>query len=218
MTRIILALACALMLAGCATVNHTPLSVDRSAQLAGKTVTMTRHAAPDFAAFTAGKAVFGGFGAMAMIAEGNEIVRMHQIADPATSIGQGLIERLGSARKVKALPPATLQATSDDAASLATAYPGADYLVDVKTVQWMFNYYPGDWSHYRVTYGARVRLIETSTRQVLAETLCQAVQGDDKQPPTKEQLLDNQAALLKEYLRRAATGCVDVLSRELLGL
>ena len=61
-----------------------------------------------------------------------------------------------------------------------------------------------------------MRLIETSTREVVAETLCQSVQGDDKNPPTKEQLLEKDAALLKDYLRTVADGCVEVLAKQVL--
>ena len=60
----------------------------------------------------------------------------------------------------------------------------------------MFNYYPSDWSHYKVTYTARLRLIESASEKVVAETLCTTVQGDDENPPTQEQLLENKASLL----------------------
>lgn len=218
MKRIILAGACALLVAGCATVSHTPLSPEKSAQLAGKTFASTQHPAPDFAAFTAGKAAFALVGAAAMIAEGNAIVKTNSIEDPAIAISRGLVGRLTTARNGKPLQFAKIQAASDDVGTLVEAHPGADYLVDVKTFNWMFNYYPSDWSHYRVTYSARVRMIETSTRRVVAETICQTVQGDDKNPPTKEQLLEKEAALLKTYLGKAASACVDVLSKQMLML
>lgn len=214
----ILAGACALLVSACATVNHTPLSPEKSAQLAGKTLASTQYPVPAFTAFTAGKAAFGLLGAAAMIAEGNEIVATNQIEDPALAISRGLVDRLATSRKGKPLQLAKVQPASDDVGSLVASHAGADYLVDVKTFNWMFNYYPSDWSHYRVTYGARARLIETSTRQVVAETMCQSVQGDDKNPPTKEQLLDKQAALLKEYLRKAADACVEALSKQMLSL
>jgi len=215
--RTVLAAACTLLFAGCATVSHTPLPAGKSALLAGKTFASTQYPPPDFAAFTAGKAAFALLGAAAMIAEGNGIVKANGIEDPALAISRGLMDRLAASRNGKPLHLAKVS-DSDDVRSLVAAHPGVDYLVDVKTFNWMFNYYPSDWSHYRVTYVARARLIEASTQQVVAETACQAVQGDDKNPPTKEQLLDKQAALLKDYLRKAAAGCVEVLSKQMLSL
>jgi hypothetical protein len=214
----ILAGAGALLLTACATVNHTPLSPEKAAQLTGKTLASTQYPVPAFTAFTAGKAAFGMLGAAAMIAEGNDIVKANNIEDPALAISRGLVDRLATSRNGKPLQLAKVQPTSDEVGSLVASHPGVDYLVDVKTFNWMFNYYPNDWSHYRVTYSARARLIETSTRQVVAETMCQSVQGDDKNPPTKEQLLEKEAALLKDYLRKAADGCVEALSKQMLSL
>lgn len=218
MKHTILAGACALLVAGCATVKHTPLSPERSAQLAGKSFASTQHPAPSFTAFTAGKAAFALLGAAAMVAEGNEIVKTNNIEDPALAISRGLVDRLAISRSGRSLQLAKGPASSDEVAALVAAHPGADYLVDVKTFNWMFNYYPNDWSHYRVSYSARARLIDTSTRQVVAETVCQSVQGDDKNPPTKDQLLEKEATLLKTYLQKAAAGCVEVLSKEMLSL
>ena len=50
--------------------------------------------------------------------------------------------------------------SKDSAQDLAQDHRGADYVLDVKTANWMFAYYPSDWSHYRVMYVARFRLIE----------------------------------------------------------
>ena len=162
--------------------------------------------------------MFGLIGAAVTIAEGNALIRSNNVEDPARAISRGLVDRLVTSRNAKSLEVAKVQTATDDIESLAAAYSVVDYLVDVKTFAWMFNYYPNDWSHYRVTYTARFRLIETSTRKVVAETMCTTVQGDDKNPPTKDQLLEKEAALLKEYLHKAVGGCTEVLSRQILSL
>jgi hypothetical protein len=216
--RLAVLIVIAVSLSACATVNHIPLSPEASAQLKGKNLTTTRYATPDFSAFTAGKAAFALLGAAAMIAEGNEIVRTNSIEDPALKITQGLVEKLAVSRGMTLIPNQDKTAAGDDISVLLSTYPKSNYLLDIKTLGWMFNYYPADWAHYRVTYGARLRLIDSSTKKVVAETSCQSVQGDDKNPPTKDQLLDNKAALLKEYLGKAASACVEVLSKEVLRL
>lgn len=214
--RICLALTM-ILLSGCASVDHRPLTAEASAQLQGKRIVSTQYPMPDFAAFTAGKAAFAIAGAGAMIIEGNGIVRDNGIPDPATAISKALTDRLQAARKI-ALVSSQAVASSDEVSTLVATYTGADYLLDVKTLGWMFNYYPTDWAHYKVTYNARLRLIDTSSQKVVAETMCQTVQGDDANPPTKEQLLANRAALLKSYLDKGATACVDVLARDVLQL
>ena len=203
------------LVSACTTVRHAPLSQEASKQLQGQAVAETRYPTADFAAFTAGKAAFAVLGAVAMISEGNSIVQENAIQDPAIAIGEALAQRLVANRGVTIVPIQTV-ATKDDIATLVSTYPGASMLLDIKTMNWMFNYYPTDWAHYRVTYSARVRLIDTVSKQVAAETMCQTVQGDDANPPTKEQLLNDKAALLKEYLGKGVTACVDVLAKELL--
>jgi hypothetical protein len=106
----------------------------------------------------------------------------------------------------------------DEVAEVVANNPGGDFVLDVKTLNWMFGYYPADWSHYRVIYGARLRLIDVATKSVVAESSCNSVQGDDEHPPSKDQLLENKAALLKDYLSKAALKCADVLARDVLSL
>jgi len=173
---------------------------------------------PDFAAFTAGKAAFGMLGAAAMITEGNNIIQENGIDDPARKISRDLAEQLVATRAMQLKPRSLVEASSDEIGTLVSLYPDADYLLDIKTFGWMFSYYPTDWAHYKVTYSARLRLIETSSKRVVAETLCSGAQGDDQNPPTKDQLLENQAALLRTYFDRAADSCVQLLSRDVLQL
>ena len=77
-------------------------------------------------------------------------------------------------------------AAKDDVATVVAASQGGDFVLDVKTLTWMFNYYPTDWAHYRVSYPVRLRLIDAATRTVAAESACAGVQGEDKNPPTKD--------------------------------
>jgi hypothetical protein len=208
-------IAAAVFVTACATVKHVPLSQEASTQLQGGSVALTHYPTADFAAFTAGKAAFAVIGAAAMISEGNSIVKENGIQDPAVAISQKLADKLVAARSVTIVSTQAV-AANDEPQTLAATYAGAKLLLDVKTLNWMFNYYPSDWSHYKVTYSARVRLIDTASKKAIAETMCQTVQGDDANPPTKDQLLQNKAALLKEYLNKGVAACVDVLAKDLL--
>jgi hypothetical protein len=217
MLRTGLALAVALLLGACASVNHAPISKDASAKLQGKSVVSAKYVKPDFSAFTAVKATFGLLGALAMISEGNAIVTDNEIEDPALIVSAGLQKRLSTSRNMTAV--ATSQVIDkDEVAVVVASNPGGDFVLDVKTLNWMFSYYPTDWAHYRVVYGARLRLIDAATKSVIAESSCNSVQGDDEHPPSKDQLLENKAALLKDYLSKAALNCADVLARDVLSL
>ncbi|WOX04411.1 hypothetical protein [Microbulbifer pacificus] len=203
---------------GCVSVKHVPLTAESSQALQGKTVVATQFETPDFTAFTAGKATLGLIGAAAMVSAGNEIVRENEVQDPALSISAGLMERLAASRAMELKENNGTVAANDKIATLVSEYPGADYILDVKTTGWMFNYYPADWTHYKVTYNARMRLIDSVNQSVISETLCSSVQGDDNAPPTKDDLLNEDAKLLKEYLAKASNACVEVLSKEVLML
>lgn len=201
---------------GCVSVKHIPLTKVTSAGLTGKSVNTTHYPKADFTAFTAGKAAFGVLGAAAMISAGNKLVKNNEIPDPAIAITSGLKNRLIKFRQINTVESEQKFARNDKIKELISTYSGADYLLDVKTLSWMFSYYPTDWSHYRVTYSARFRLIDTSMQKIIAETKCTSVQGDDKQPPTKEQLLTDKAALLKNYLNKASIACIEELSKDIL--
>lgn len=212
MFRLISAAALVLILGACSTVRHAPISDDSLSKLEGRSVVSSRHGQPDFVAFTAGKAVFGLIGALAATSAGNAIVKENEIEDPAITIASGLQAKLAAAKNTRQLDSSGV-ADKDDTATVVAASQGGDFVLDVKTLGWMFSYYPTDWMHYRISYSARLRLIDSANKSVLAESACTSVQGDDKNPPTKDQLLDDKATLLKEYLAKAATACTELLAR-----
>ncbi|CAB3859501.1 hypothetical protein LMG26854_03396 [Achromobacter aegrifaciens] len=217
MFRISIAAAVVLTLGACTTVKHAPISQDSLSKLEGKSIVSARYGQPDFTAFTAGKAAFAMLGAGAMVTEGNAIVKENGIEDPAIAISAGLQNKLASLKNTTAVQASGV-AAKDDVATVVAASQGGDFVLDVKTLTWMFNYYPTDWAHYRVSYTARLRLIDAATKTVVAESACAGVQGDDENPPTKDQLLENGAGLLKDYLAKAGEACTEVLARDVLGL
>lgn len=218
MFRFSIAVALALTLGACTTtVKHTPITQDSLDKLDGKSVASARYGQPDFFAGTAGKAAFAVLGAIAAISEGNTIVKENGIEDPAIAISASLQSQLAAAKRTTSVV-STEVAKKDDIATVVAANPGSDYVLDVKTVGWMFHYYATDWTHYRVMYNARLRLIDATTQSVVAQSNCASMQGDDKNPPTKDQLLDNKAALLKEYLGKAAVACSELMARDVLKL
>ncbi|MFC4526198.1 hypothetical protein ISN76_19775 [Dyella halodurans] len=208
--------AVAMLLSGCVTVDNKPVTDSAAKGLESKTLTSTAYVTPDFSAMTAGKASFGLFGAMAMIQAGNDIVSQNQIADPAIKINNDLAAMLVDSHHMHNVESHGTPTKSDKIPDLITNFPHADYLLDVKTLNWNFAYFPTNWSHYRVFYAARLRLIDEAHGTVVAETMCKAQPSSDDNPPTKDELLSNHAALLKQLLEKAANDCTKVLASQVL--
>lgn len=206
------------VLSGCTTVNRQIIGNNTITALKSQTVTYTTRKTPDFSAMTAGKAAFALVGAVAMISEGNSIVSKNNISDPADSIAIGLAKALEEAHGSRlATPPISVD--TDDATQIAARTNGTTrFVIDAKTINWSFGYFPTNWSHYRVIYTAKVRLIDTQTKAAVAEGFCKRIPETNTNAPTYDQLLSNQAALLKQELATAANECVKTLRTEMLSL
>jgi hypothetical protein len=164
---------------------------------------------PDFAAYTAGKAGFGLIGAALIISAGNEIIREHAVEDPALRTGQELAVSLAARHGLRLLTADPPVAQSDDVGALLQAYGEADLILDIKTINWMFIYFPSDWDNYRILYSARLRVIDRRQKAVLAEGFCvyKPEYADTNQAPTREALIGNNAEGLKRELLKAADYC-----------
>jgi hypothetical protein len=203
-------LVCAVIVSGCVAVRQAPLPESESSRFAGRTLQRSLYPKPDFAAYTAGKAGFGMIGAALIIQAGNEIVREHAVEDPAARISQEaaqtLVERYGL--QLSTSEPKVSQ--SDDIGALVQTYGEADLILDVKTINWMFIYFPTDWSHYRILYSARLRVIDRQQKTVIGEGFCAYKQEyeDTKKAPTRDELLKNDAEGLKRELAKAGDYCI----------
>jgi hypothetical protein len=192
----IVCLMAALALGGCASVKPEQAPSEAVDALKGQPLTAVTYTRPDFSAMTYGRAAIGGLiGGAVMISEGNAVVKDNDIPDPAVAI---------------AARPAKL----DDEVSLSRDAGHKGVLLDVETINWMFVYYPLDWTHYRIMYVGRARLIDANAGKRIAQAPC-VYQSDDKTPPTYDQMMADKAALLKNMLAAAADSCVDKMSRTL---
>jgi hypothetical protein len=212
----IVCLMAALALGGCASVKPEQAPSEAVDALKGQPLTAVTYTRPDFSAMTYGRAAIGGLiGGAVMISEGNAVVKDNDIPDPAVQIAARLTplvaDRVKSSGTVAiAARPAKL----DDEVSLSRDAGHKGVLLDVETINWMFVYYPLDWTHYRIMYVGRARLIDANAGKRIAQAPC-VYQSDDKTPPTYDQMMADKAALLKNMLAAAADSCVDKMSRTL---
>lgn len=196
------------VLSGCVSVQHVPLAPGAAESLRGREVTVAAWERPDFMAMTAGRAAVGGLiGALTMSEGGKNVVNNNNVQDPAAAILQAMAADLKSAYALR-LGDRQLTVGADDPAQLAKDYPGTDLVLEMRTLNWGYTYFPTTWNRYRVIYSARLRLIDAKKGQVLAEGFCSRVPEETPNAPTGDELLANGAQVIKSELQAAANHCV----------
>ena len=201
--------------AGCVSTKTVPLA-SKGSELKGKSIVVVQHERPAFTAMTAGKvatgAMFGALGGAiagaSMVSAGNKIVDENHMEDPAAKLAQSIATDLSVFDGLTVRESNGVVAKTTEPADLVKLYPGNDLILDVFTTQWSFGYFPANWSHYKIFYAVKLRLIRASDSKVLAEGFCnrgneQSVDG----APTYDELLANSATLLKQRLADESQAC-----------
>ena len=197
------------LLAGCVSVEHIPLAPGAAEALRGREAALVSRDRPDFGAMTAARVAIGGLiGAAVMMEAGNRVVADNNVQDPAHAIAQAIAAELKEAHQLR-VAPGTISVDTDDAAKIAKENPAGDLLLDVRTINWGYSYFPTSWNRYRVFYSARLRLIDLKRAQVLAEGFCSRMPEETPTAPTGDELLANGAAVLKNELNTAAGFCIE---------
>jgi hypothetical protein len=215
--KMILIAVAGLTMVGCVSVNNIPLATDATAAIKNRNVVTAKREKPDFSAMTAGKATFAMLGAVASISSGNEIVAKNNIEDPADYISEKLNTTL-SAKYGSRVSSKSVSVKEDDVQAISKNNPDIDLLLDIRTINWSFIYFPTTWNKYRVIYSARLRLIDVKGKRVMAEGFCARVPDETPTSPTYDELLANNAERLKKELRNAADFCVAEFKSKVLQL
>lgn len=226
MPKGMLAVLATALAAGCVSVQEVPMSTTTVDAVRGRELSVAVRDKPDFGAMTAGKvaggALFGALGGAiagsTMVSAGNEIVAQNSIEDPAEQISAAL--SAGLRGKLDAKPVAfRTRLSTDEAAEVSKAPSGTDLVLDVRTINWGFVYFPTSWSKYRVMYSARARLLDAKKGQVLAEGGCALPLADNADAaPTYDELLANSASRLKGELQRAVDYCAGQFASKMFSL
>ncbi len=207
-----------LILAGCVSTRNASLSADHTKVLQGKTIALSTRPRADFVAMTAGKAAFALVGAVAMIEAGNAIVKNNGIDDPTTLLGQSLLSEAEVRYGVVTATPPSVAIDTTDLAKMAHTAGNADLLLDVQSLGSQFRYFPTDWSHYAVDSAFKVRLLDVHSESLIAEGFCRQTTQKDPAPPTKDELLADNAARLKAILATQRDACLQQLKKDVFGV
>jgi uncharacterized protein YceK len=214
----IVPIAAVTLLSGCVSTATKTIDAQAMSAVRNQSVVRTARDMPDFAEMTAGKAVFGVLGAAAMISEGNKTVANNRIDDPAVAIADALLGAMRTAHGAQVVT-SPVRIDNEDPARIAELAKGkARYVLDVRTLMWQMGYFPTDWTHYRVIYTAKARLIDVEAKNVVAEAFCKQIPDSNTNAPTFDDMLALNAARLKAINTANAQACAESLGREMLAL
>lgn len=216
MFRVPAVLACA-AIAGCVSVEQIPMSAQSAEVLKDKELALTEREKPDFSAMTPARGAFGMIGAAVTISEGNKLVKEHGVEDPAPYIARTLASGLQGRYNTRVSPKGAPVA-SDEVTDLVKNAPGSDLVLDVRTINWSFVYFPTSWGRYRVIYSARLRLVDAKGGRVLAEGGCHRAPEQTPDAPSYDELVANSAERLKRELKAAADFCIGEFKSKTLAL
>ncbi len=218
MNKIVVMAIASIVLSGCVSTKNLQISQQDLKQINPNHVALTSREKPNFSAITAGKAMFALLGAAAMISAGNDIVEENKIEDPASYIQAELARELNKNYGFKIDESETKKVATSKGSKIAQLFPKSDLVLDIETINWSFAYFPTDWDNYRVIYSAKLRLIDTKSKNTIAEGFCSRVPEEDDSAPSHDELLANNAERLKQELRSAANKCISEFKSNVLSI
>lgn len=216
MQKLVLGVAMATLLAGCATAPNVAINTTAGAALQGKTIVHTRRTMPTFSVLKPVHAVLGPLGGALAVSTGHAIVKTNQVADPAVAIGAALLKEIATRRSMDVLEPGMPVDSSDPARITAIARGQVNYVLDVETGYWTMAYFPSYWNHYRLMYNANARLIDASSGRIVAQSTCKHAPESKVNAPTYEQLIGSNAEGLKKALQNATDACISQFKASML--
>ena len=220
-----------LLFIGCANTKNVPLADSCADDLKNHTVTCAEREAPEFMVETYGKRMgrnMGGLIGALIVAsvdhdlQTSKIISENGVEDPADYIAQQLMSGLTAKYQLNQVNAKSSTLDSDDVKNISSLYKVADYVLDVKTVNWG----TGPWQEgvgtkgprYKVAYGSKLRLINTNEKTIVAEGFCNFGIKHDGRRYEYEELIENNAKALKNDLKEKADYCVDYFRNDILRL
>lgn len=142
---------------------------------------------------------------------GEDVIQEFGVAEPAVHLRERFLARLGTdhAAEVRLAPDVVADDGADD---LKKAF-GEGFVLDFRTRIWRLMYSAGK-KHHKIEYWGRVRLVRLGDSKVLWNETCKFLGDAKKIEGAEEDMLANDAALLKATFDLAVDYCVAELSTE----
>ena len=206
-------------LAGPVSARSAPAAEDLASAWRGKTVALTQRPPTDFFSMMAPRGELWVKGMGAMIEAGRKIIEENEIEDPAPRLARDLLAAAESRYGVTAatIPPVKLDASTIDPRKLARGASGADLLFDIFGAGVDIQSLPMHLDQYVVESGYKFLIIDVDHGTFAAKGVCRQ-QGDRKHPFTKDDLLADHAARLKQTLESQRNACLEAFKEKVLGI
>ena len=143
-----------------------------------------------------------------------------EIDDPVEEIRDDFAETLAAMLSVEVLETdrRTKATTPED---VIKDHQGADLILDIRTSKWGVHRVAAESRravHFAAGYEGTLRLIDARRRAVVAEATCAIQFSNDDDPPTLNELFEDDCALLKKGLTLSAQTCARRFRTRALGL
>lgn len=125
---------------------------------------------------------------------GRKLVGQYRIQYPAAHIRQSLADDYTVLHNVSVNRARTTE---------------SDMILDIRTSNWGIENFDFSIGKYRVVYSVSLKLVDASSGEVLAENACGRWPSKSNYSPSRDQLLANNASLLKQELKTAADFCTN---------
>lgn len=202
-----------LLVAGCS--GMSTRAVDQ-ATLKNKTLSLIVHESPGFMAMTADKSMFNDSDVDAAYAEGNRLVQEKGITDPASKICKMMAEifstKYGFLYNSRSSVIKSKSKKMKDLVHLANV---KDYLLDVETAYWFFLNKEYKRPDYYMSYTVKMKLIDVEKSRTVRKSTCEYDTIKAGKPPVSyRQLVENDAAYIKQSLNDATNFCINKFTDE----
>jgi hypothetical protein len=189
------------------------------AGLRGKVVATTLRPRTSVIAMTRAKfEAHGLIGAVRMTQSNSKsAVAENGIEDSAAEVSHALL--LAAQNQYGAIPAASpVRVDTTDVHQLAQAASGADVLFDIQEIEFTYEFIPFKHDQYRVHSSFKFRMVDVHTGTLMAERSCQQSTKDDPTHPSEDELLANDATLLKQILSTQRDRCVNQFETQVLNV
>jgi hypothetical protein len=194
------------VLGGCATAPMTMTEQDTSS-LYGNKLTVVYYEPDSFLPMTNTKGAFAVLGVAAAVSEGKTLVKQHGLKDPAIEIKSRLAKDLSDIYQMSDIQVVSeTMPYKSDPENVAALASNEGIVLDVRTFGWGTMYYPFK-TKYKVNYVAQARLINAKEKREISAERCVINEKYSENSPTYDELMENDAALLKQKLAKATTEC-----------
>ena len=140
--------------------------------------------------------------------EGHKLIKKFNIKDPTLLVKDAFIQNINKPRKAGNFIGVNTLISYDDSSidKLKLKYKNG-VILKISPKQWAIQYFPLDWSHYLMFYGANAELIRLNDSKVIWSASCAAHQDNNDTAPTLDQLTSDKSTVLKQWVRASAAEC-----------